>query len=74
MKLPSKTKLSIAPDPDPLFRFERESPLAGGGRQFVLIAVTRKTIGWSTATGAGMLGAYHILDAALTFAKRLLLP
>ena len=74
MKLPSKPKLSIAPDPDPLFRYEREKPLVGGGRQSVVITVTRKTLWWLALSSAAVFGTYQNFGTAIPFLKRLLPP
>mgnify|MGYP001765486109 CR=1 FL=1 len=73
MKPPFKPKTPLVPDPDPLFRFERQTPLACGGRQTVVIALTRKTLGWLGLSTIGVIGAYHNLDTALPLLKRLLL-
>ncbi len=74
MKLPSKPKLPLAPDPDPLFRYVREKPLDGGGRQAVTITLTSRTLRWPALAIITALAAYQNFDAALPLLRRLLLP
>ncbi|WP_333824689.1 hypothetical protein [Pinisolibacter sp.] len=73
MKLPSKPKSPLASDPDPVFRYEREKPLDGGGRQAVTIALTNKTLRWLVLSSIAAFGAYQNFDAALPLLTRLLL-
>lgn len=41
-----KSEALPRPDPDPLFRFERERPLEHGGRQLVIVSLTKKSLAW----------------------------
>lgn len=74
MKLPSKSKLPLAPDPDPLFRYERDKPIEGGGRQSVLVALTPRNLGRLLLSSSAAVGLYQNFDAVLPLLKRLFLP
>ena len=74
MKLPTKPKLPQVPDPGATFRFERQTPLAGGGWQILSVNIKDKTIKWLALLGAVTFGTYHNLDTALPLLKRFFLP
>ena len=42
-----KSDASLRPDPDPLFRYEHERPLEGGGRRILIVSLTKRTLAWS---------------------------
>jgi hypothetical protein len=74
MKLPSKPKSPLAPDPDPLFRFERETLYEDGGRQSVLVALTPRNLGRLFMSSAMAYGISQNFETALPVLKRILLP
>ena len=74
MPLPTTSRPKPQADSDPLFRYERDTPLVGGGRQTVTVVLTRRSVGWVILSSFAVVGGYQNIGTFLPLLRRMLFP